>query len=97
MSSSDWVDLGSERIEFVASLDRAAGISVFAKDPETARAKANSEDEYLLTVESRISLDVLPWIKKIKDEEVEFVIILDMSGSMAGTPWSQVQVEKIKS
>jgi hypothetical protein len=31
-------------------------------------------------------------LSKIKDEVAEFVVILDMSGSMSGTPWSQVQV-----
>ena len=89
---ADWVDLGSERIGFVATLDRASGISLFAKDPATSQANANGEEEYLLTLEAQVKLEALPWIKKVKDEKVEFVIILDMSGSMAGTPWSQVQV-----
>ena len=43
-------------------------------------------------MEAQVGLESLPWIKKVKDEQVEFIIILDMSGSMCGTPWSQVQV-----
>ena len=37
MAASDWVDLGSQNIGFVATLDRASGISLFAKTPETAK------------------------------------------------------------
>ncbi len=37
MAASDWVDLGSENIGFVATLDRASGISLFAKDPDSAK------------------------------------------------------------
>jgi uncharacterized protein with von Willebrand factor type A (vWA) domain len=43
-------------------------------------------------LEAQVGLESLPWMKKVKDEQVEFIIILDMSGSMSGTPWSQVQV-----
>ena len=30
MESSDWVDLGAERLGFVANLERATGMSLFS-------------------------------------------------------------------
>ena len=49
-----------------------------------------------MTLESTVQIEDYPWIKNIKDEEVEFLVILDRSSSMNGQPWKQVQDSMIK-
>ena len=66
------------------------GISLFATDPKTAVGKP-SADEYLMTLDASVGISNFPWLQKVKDEEVKFVVILDRSGSMGGKPWNQVR------
>jgi len=52
-----------------------------------------NNDEYLLTIEAEVP------IKKETEEktqEAEFIVVVDRSGSMGGTPWQQVQQALIK-
>ena len=44
-----------------------------------------------MTLESSVKIADFPWLQNIKDEEVEFIVILDRSTSMQGKPWKQVQ------
>ncbi len=99
---SDWEDLGkeivpatptatptsanSDTVEFAASLQKAGGISLFSPDP-----RSTPVDEFLLTLEADVAVGSFPWLQKVSGEEVEFWLILDKSGSMAGTPWRQVR------
>ena len=47
--------------------------------------------EYLMKLEANVPVSQLPWLEQVKDEEVEFLLVLDRSGSMGGNPWAQVQ------
>ena len=59
---------------------------------ETAKDdKKDKNDEYMLKLEAWIEDDT-----KEKSQEAEFVVIVDRSGSMQGTPWQQVQQALIK-
>jgi hypothetical protein len=87
MSSNDG------RLEFSATLELATGLSLFASpDPEMAQANANCRDEFLMTLKAEANVDDVPWLKDLRDEEVELVLILDRSIFMEGRPWVQAQV-----
>ena len=44
-----------------------------------------------MKLEANVPVSQLPWLEQVKDEEVEFLLVLDRSGSMGGNPWAQVQ------
>ena len=50
-----------------------------------------------MTLTSQIKKGDIPWLEKVQNERVNFLVALDGSGSMAGRPWQQVQnaVQKI--
>ena len=50
----------------------------------------------MMTLESTVQVADFPWLQNIKDEEVEFIVILDRSSSMNGQPWKQVQDSMVK-
>ena len=84
-NSSDWIILG-ETLQFSAKLQKSNNevVSLF---PD----KNKGEEEYLMTLNAEIANSKIPWLQEIKDENVEFLVVLDKSGSMAGKPWRQVQ------
>merc|ERR1719493_418900 len=59
-------------------------ISLF-KNHENQGATADN-DEFLMHLEAEI-----PAEKEVKTQEAEFIVVVDRSGSMGGTPWKQVQ------
>lgn len=75
-------------IEFSCKLETVAGgksmISLF-KNHDNQGAKAEN-DEFLMHLEAEI-----PAEKEAKTQEAEFIVVVDRSGSMGGTPWKQVQ------
>jgi uncharacterized protein YegL len=105
-NNSEWVDLGGEStttkagnevIDFTVLLQKIRSISLFSDEPQKmTEAKEQKNDEYLLTLSSEIQVDKFPWLQQVREEAVEFVLILDMSGSMSGKPWSQVQTAMTK-
>jgi hypothetical protein len=61
MASFDWIDLGHESIGFLASLDRATGIALFAKDPVTAEARCLSYQKLQTFVTNTVYILVNFW------------------------------------
>ena len=106
----DWVDLGrdAERpksddagkkpIEFFAEMDVSptVGLSLFADNAKAAADDDKDSDTYLMTLTAEADRFELPWLAQVEDEEVEFLVILDRSGSMSGSPWKQVQSAMLK-
>eukprot|EP00090_Calanus_glacialis_P006326 TRINITY_DN14941_c0_g1_i1.p1 TRINITY_DN14941_c0_g1~~TRINITY_DN14941_c0_g1_i1.p1 ORF type:complete len:489 (-),score=135.74 TRINITY_DN14941_c0_g1_i1:72-1538(-) len=75
-------------IHFSCKLETVAGaksmISLFqTHDNQGAKAQ---NDEFLMHLEAE-----LPAEKDSKTQEAEFIVVVDRSGSMNGTPWRQVQ------
>ena len=86
MHKESWIDLGHV-IDFAVTLhksDSGDNVQLFP-------GKASTQDEYLMTLKAEINNEKLPWLKDVRDEKVEFLVILDKSGSMDGRPWRQVQ------
>jgi len=75
-------------IQFSCKLETVAGaksmINLFQNhDKQGAKAQ---NDEFLMHLEAEI-----PAEKDSKTQEAEFIVVVDHSGSMNGTPWRQVQ------
>jgi len=75
-------------IQFSCKLETVAGdksmINLFQADDKQGVLKDNNE--YLMHLEAE-----LPAEKETKTQEAEFIVVVDRSGSMQGTPWKQVQ------
>jgi len=75
-------------IQFSCKLETVAGgksvISLF-KNHDNQAVKGDN-DEFLMHLEAEI-----PAQKEVKTQEAEFIVVVDRSGSMGGTPWKQVQ------
>ena len=56
----------------------------------------NGNDEYLMTLEATIEKADDEDETQKKTQHAEFIIVVDKSGSMQGTPWRQVQEALIK-
>ena len=88
---SEWVVLDlsektGETIKFTANLQKSTKESL----PLFPNKKPD-QDEFLMTLVAEIDNKQIPWLQNIKNENVEFLVILDKSGSMGGRPWTQVQ------
>ena len=84
--TSDWIVLG-ETIKFTANLQKSPTPEFLPLFPD----KTSDQEEFLMTLEAQIDNTQIPWLQTIKNENVEFLVILDKSGSMGGRPWTQVQ------
>eukprot|EP00092_Neocalanus_flemingeri_P023935 GFUD01025964.1.p1 GENE.GFUD01025964.1~~GFUD01025964.1.p1 ORF type:complete len:490 (-),score=154.82 GFUD01025964.1:169-1638(-) len=75
-------------IQFSCKLETVAGdksmLSLFQNHDNQGVKTQN--DEYLMHLEAEISAE-----KEAKTQEAEFIVVVDRSGSMNGTPWKQVQ------
>ena len=75
-------------IQFSCKLETVAGdksmINLFRNHDNQGVKPQN--DEYLMHLEAEI-----PAEKEAKTQEAEFIVVVDRSGSMNGTPWKQVQ------
>jgi len=75
-------------IQFSCKLETVAGaksmISLFQNHDSQGIKEHN--DEFLMHLEAE-----LPAEKEAKTQEAEFIVVVDRSGSMNGTPWKQVQ------
>uniref|UniRef100_A0A6C0JE23 VWA domain-containing protein n=1 Tax=viral metagenome TaxID=1070528 RepID=A0A6C0JE23_9ZZZZ len=71
-------------IKFEAKLEHASsGLNLFSE---------NIDHEYLLKLSSKVDYETFPWLKRVKDEEVNFIFILDNSGSMRDRPWNRFKM-----
>merc|ERR1711874_479568 len=77
-------------IEFSCSLETVPGpksvISLFRDHDKQQNEETN--DEYLMTIQAEVPIQDE---KDAKTPEAEFIVVVDRSGSMGGTPWAQVQ------
>merc|ERR1711874_363475 len=77
-------------IEFSCSLETVPGpksvISLFRDHDNQQNEETN--DEYLMTIQAEVPIQDE---KDAKTPEAEFIVVVDRSGSMGGTPWAQVQ------
>merc|ERR1711874_681804 len=77
-------------IEFSCSLETVPGpksvISLFRDHDNQQNEETN--DEYLMTIQADVPIQDE---KDAKTPEAEFIVVVDRSGSMGGTPWAQVQ------
>lgn len=76
-------------LTFEARLTKAPGLTLFGGNEATGK-------EYFLTLKGTGNVSNIPGLQEIQDEEIEFLLILDRSGSMDGNPWRQVQRAVLK-
>ena len=82
-------------IEFSCTLETvppAKSVLSLFKDHDKQELKEHN-DEYLMTIEAEIPIQDE---KDEKPQEAEFIVVVDRSGSMGGTPWAQVQQALVK-
>jgi len=82
-------------IEFSCTLETvppAKSVLSLFKDHDKQETKEHN-DEYLMTIEAEIPIQDE---KDEKPQEAEFIVVVDRSGSMGGTPWAQVQQALVK-
>ena len=81
-------------VAFNVTLDNVDGFPLFsdkASDAKSTASKLVTSDEYYMTLEAEVNVNKFSWLEAVTNEEVEFILILDNSGSMNGSPWKQVQ------
>ena len=82
-------------IEFSCTLETVPGpksvLSLFKDHDKQDHEQSN--DEYLMTIEAEIPIKS---DAEEKTQEAEFIVVVDRSGSMGGTPWQQVQQALVK-
>jgi len=82
-------------IEFSCTLETVPGpksvLSLF-KDHDKQDIKETNE-EYLMTIEAEVPVQINA---EEKTQQAEFIVVVDRSGSMGGTPWLQVQQALVK-
>lgn len=82
-----------ETVEFTCRLETVPGdnatIRLFRTNEDQANTKYN--DEFLMHLEGEINEET-----QSKVQEAEFIVVVDRSGSMGGTPWKQVQEALLK-
>ena len=87
-------DESNNPVVFNATVENVDGLPLFSKTAAIAKARSSqsvASDEYYMTLEAKVKIDRFPWLESVKNEEVEFILALDKSGSMSGRPWKQVQ------
>ena len=78
-------------VEFKATLENTDGFPLFSRRAEEAEDADNCQGEYYLTLMAEVDIEQFDGLNAVKEQEVEFIFMLDKSYSMSGNPWRQVK------